>query len=386
MRVLIAFDKFKDALAADEACTLAAGVLGELHGNWQIECCPLTDGGEGLCAILTRALGGQLESHVVTGPRGEPVHAPLGWVRWRDVPPTARELLALPRPLAPDDKIALVEMASASGLALLPPAQRDPWQTTSRGTGDLLQIALSAGARAILVGVGGSATNDLGLGALEPFGVRLVTRDGANLGSTVPAHWRDVVRIVSRPGPHPVPIRIACDVTNPLLGPHGCTAVYGPQKGLAPGEVAKMEAQAARIAQLLCEATATPAAAQSVPGAGAAGGIAFGLGAALGARLLGGFALVDAWLGLEEKLRAADLVITGEGAFDATSLTGKGCGALALRAATLGKRVHVFAGRVAVKEASGLQMHAITPASMPLAEALPRASVFLSHALKAAFA
>ncbi len=386
MRALIAFDKFKDALTAADACALTARAVSERHPDWQIECCPLTDGGEGFCSILTHAIGGRLEAQTVSGPRGECVTAPIGWARWRDLPAEARALLALPHSLAADDTIAIIEMAAASGLALLSPAQRDPWRTTSRGTGELLQIAAAAGARAIVLGVGGSATNDLGLGALEPFGVRLMARDGADLGSTVPGHWRDTVRIVSRPGLHSVPIRIACDVTNPLLGPTGCTAVYAPQKGLAPADLAEMEKQAARMAVLLCEATGSPPTITESPGAGAAGGIAFGLGAALGARLLSGFALVDAWLGLDEKLRRADLVITGEGTFDASSLSGKGCGALALRGAALGKRVHVFAGRVNVGAPTGLQLHALTPAAMPLAEALPQASVFLSRALAATFA
>ena len=172
---------------------------------------------------------------------------------------------------------------------------------------------------------------------------------------------------------------IACDVTNPLLGPRGATATFGPQKGLALGDVPKLEAQLARMAALLCDACGQPFSLTETPGTGATGGFPFGLMVGVGAKIVPGFDLVSAWLDLPARLAAADLVITGEGRFDATSLGGKGPGALVAEAKRLGKAVHVFAGSLGLPEADGL--HAISPAGLPLAEALPRTAEFLATAV-----
>jgi glycerate kinase len=164
-----------------------------------------------------------------------------------------------------------------------------------------------------LLGVGGSATNDLGLGALSALGYAFGTAEGRPLAPPIPASWAQLARItggVTRPIP---PIRIACDVANPLLGPRGATAVFGPQKGLRPADFERLEAECARVAMLLCQHTGQSPELMAFPGAGAAGGIAFGLMAGTGARLLPGSSLVSTWLDLERRLAAADLVITGEG-------------------------------------------------------------------------
>jgi glycerate kinase len=389
VRVLVAFDKFKDSLSAREACETAAHALAAQHRDWSLDLCPLADGGEGFCEILTQAAGGHTVVTTVTGPRGEPVQAPIGFVSLAKIPPAARTLLrldALPSPASLSDRIAIVEMAAASGLALLEPEARDPWRTTSFGTGELIETAAQMGAGAVLLGVGGSATHDLGLGALGALGLTFLDAQEAAIDPPVPAHWRAIQRLEGRVSVPP--LRIACDVTNPLLGPRGAAAVYGPQKGLRPGDLARLDHESARLAMLLCAHCGQADALMETPGAGAAGGIAFGLLAAAGAQLVSGFELVSAWLDLEARLAAADLVITGEGRFDDSSLQGKGPGAVVARALALGKRVQVFAGRVELKAAppAGLALRAITPPEAPLALALHAARGNLATAVRSAFA
>ena len=181
------------------------------------------------------------------------------------------------------------------------------------------------------------------------------------------------------------PLRIACDVANPLLGPNGAAAIYGPQKGLRPADLRRLDNEAARLALLLCTHSAKPDALMDVPGAGAAGGISFGLMAAASAQLISGFDLVSAWLDLDSRLAAADLVLTGEGRFDASSLSGKGPGALAARAAALGKPVHVFAGAITAAPVPGLALHAITPPGTPLPAALRAAATNLTATVDRTF-
>ncbi len=182
------------------------------------------------------------------------------------------------------------------------------------------------------------------------------------------------------------PLLIACDVENPLLGPTGALAVYGPQKGLRPEDYPTLEAEGGRLGALMCRHFGQDASLMHQPGAGAAGGIAFGLQVAAGARLIPGIELMDAWLDLGRRIGEADMVITGEGRFDSTSLTGKGPGAVARRALALGKEVHVFAGQVHLPaEVPGLRTHVITPPDVPLATALAQTEAFLTAATAAAW-
>jgi glycerate kinase len=382
MRALIAFDKFKDALSAPEACERAAAALRAVRPSWQLDLCPFTDGGEGFARILTTVAGGERRVVRVTGPRGAPVEAGFGLVEGTRIPEAARALLELPA----GRRLAVIEMAEASGLALLPPAERDPWQTTTYGTGELLQHAVEAGAEAILLGVGGSATHDLALGALAALGWRFLDASGQAVARPTPAQWTKIVRIDGGPGAALPPIRIACDVTNPLLGPHGAAAVYSPQKGLREADRPALEAESARLAALLCAHSGRPASLVDASGAGAAGGCAFGLMAATGARLLPGSAFVAAWLDLARRLADADLVLTGEGRFDESSLAGKGPGAIAAQALALGKTVHVFAGAVAtLPPRAELHTHALSPAGLPLAQALQETGWRLQRAVGNAF-
>lgn len=393
MRALLAFDKFKDALSAPQACALAAGSLRARQPDWTLDLCPLTDGGEGFCEILTQALGGTFEAHTVTGPRGEPVVARLGFVPLALIPATARRLLDLPdsqlsalnSQLPRDAHVAVVEMAAASGLALLAPEARDPWLTSTTGTGELIRLAARPGVAAILLGLGGSATSDLGLGALAALGLNFVSAAGELIDPPSPSRWPEIARLDGRLPADLPPLRIACDVANPLLGPNGAAAIYGPQKGLRPADLRRLDNEAARLALLLCTHSAKPDALMDVPGAGAAGGISFGLMAAASAQLISGFDLVSAWLDLDSRLAAADLVLTGEGRFDASSLSGKGPGALAARAAALGKPVHVFAGAITAAPVPGLALHAITPPGTPLPAALRAAATNLTATVDRTF-
>jgi glycerate kinase len=378
MRALLAFDKFKDALPARQACEVAAATLRDRHPAWTLDLCPLTDGGEGFAETLAGAVGGRLELVEVSGPRGRRLPAPVGYLDCARIPPAARALL----PGTPGEgRAAVIGLASASGIELLARDQRDPWKTTTVGTGELIAQAVAKKAAFVLLGVGGSATNDLGLGALAALGFRFLARNGTPVAVPAPDQWERIARIEPPPTKLP-PLFIACDVTNPLLGPRGATAIFGPQKGLLAADLPRLEAEMARLAALLAAACGKPASLAETPGAGATGGLPFGLMVGAGAKLVPGFELVSAWLDLPARLAAADLVITGEGRFDATSLGGKGPGSLVREARQRGKPAHVFAGSVDLPAGSDVAAHAITPAGMPLAEALPRPAEFLAAAVR----
>lgn len=371
MLVLVAPDKFKDSLTASQACAAISAGLRAAHPDWTLDLCPLTDGGEGFASILTEAAGGEWRDVTVTGPRGIPVVAGFGLVATHRLPAAVGERLG---ELPAGGTLAVIEMAAASGLALLGYPERDVWSTDTRGVGELIAAATRAGAHGIVLGVGGSATNDLGLGALVALGAQPLTALGQPVMGCAPVDWREISRVELGGLLQTPPIWIACDVTNPLLGPDGAAAVYGPQKGLCAEDVHRLDAEAARMAALLEGGDRSLA---EVPGAGAAGGIAFGLMATLHARLVPGFDLVSEWLALENRVDAADLVITGEGRFDASSLSGKGAGSLVRMARARGKPVRVFAGSVDADEGPGFTLHEVSPRDLPLSESIANAPDFL---------
>lgn len=379
MRVLIAFDKFKDALPARRACEVAAETLRTLHPDWQLDLCPLTDGGEGFAEALTLATEGRLELVEVSGPRGRRLPAPVGFLAVDRIPAAARAMLPAEKRTG---KVAVVGLASASGIELLCGDERDPWHTTTFGTGELVARAIEKNADFVLLGVGGSATNDLGLGALAALGFRFFAANGTPVAVPTPEQWERITRI-ERPAVEFPPIYIACDVTNPLLGPRGATATFGPQKGLRPSDFERLESAMARLASLLAETCGQPGSLVEHPGAGATGGLPFGFMVGTGARVVPGFELVSAWLDLPTRLAAADLVLTGEGRFDATSLGGKGPGSLVREARQRGKTAHVFAGSLGLP--ADATLHAVTPPGLPLAEALPRTPELLAAAIRRTF-
>ena len=362
MRALVAFDKFKDALTARAACDTAVTALRLRHPDWQLDLCPLTDGGEGFCETLCHNSGERIEPIKVHGPVGDSIVALVVFVSSQFLTIAAQHRINR----AGHGTIAVAGLASASGIELLPRNQRDPWHTSTFGTGELLQYAAHEKAGLILLGVGGSATNDLGLGALAALGFKFLDAQGKSIPVPMPATW-DRIQLIDASGAIALPpLFIACDVTNPLLGPTGATATFGPQKGLTPADLPRLEAQATRMAALLGDACHQPLSLAATPGAGAAGGIAFGLMVAAGAKLVPGFDLVSDWLDLPARIAQADLIITGEGRFDATSLGGKGPGSLVREAQRLGKPAHVFSGSHELPDkttanTNGIKTHAITP-------------------------
>lgn len=341
MHILAAFDKFKDSMSAAEACKAAALGIVAAHPQQptSVTLAPLTDGGEGFSLILTQVAGGHLEYHNVSGPLGEEIEAPLGWVDCENLPPAVESFIPLR-----DGRLAIIEMAAVAGLEQVPREERHPANCTSYGIGELIRIAVAQEATAILIGIGGSATSDLGLGALEALGLKFIARNGTELELLTPQQWPFLEAISGELELELPQIYIACDVDNPLLGARGAAATYGPQKGLQPDEIEPFDAEACRIARLLCNHLDRPIALCEVPGSGAAGGIGFGLKVACHAAFIPGFALVTAWLDLKQRIAEADLILTGEGEFDQSSLAGKGPFALIEEAHKTQTQALLFAG------------------------------------------
>ncbi|MCL2916897.1 glycerate kinase [Shewanella litorisediminis] len=303
LNILIAPDAFKESLsAAQVADTVRLGLSAQL-GDAKIVQRPLADGGEGTCEILTQALGGELRQFRVTGPDGEPVTAILGWV--------------------PARRTAIIEMAQASGLMLIPPERRNPLSTSTYGFGELIKEALALGARQLILTLGGSATNDggagmlaaLGLSMLDSRGQRLTPRGGNLADIEVLCNDSLDTRLQD------CQIQVACDVENPLLGPTGAVAVFAPQKGADAKALIQLEAGLSHWANLVEQLTGN--AFRQAPGAGAAGGTGFAAMALLRAQMTPGAQLVASTLGLEQAVMAADVVITGEGCLDGQTLNGK---------------------------------------------------------------
>jgi glycerate kinase len=381
MRVLLAFDKFKDAIQAEAACRLAGEALGQRYRDIVLDLCPLTDGGEGFAGILTRSLHGELFRQNVSGPLGRSVEGEFGLIPFHRLAPEVRRLLGMAD--RQEGILAAVDMASASGLVRIPAKERNPWKTTSRGTGELCLAAAQRGADLLLLGIGGSGTSDLGLGCLQALGLRARDGEGREMSNLCPEHWKNVSVLEGAVLPDFPPIRVACDVTNPLLGPRGMVRVYGPQKGLPAEDLAAFEKEAKFMAGKLLEKTGKPKELMETPGAGAAGGIGFGLMAWAGAHMVPGAELVLGWLDLPARIRAADVILTGEGRFDRSSLEGKGPSAVINLALAAGKEVHAFIGSVEknLPLPTGLGLHEITPAGMPLSEALARSGDLLARAV-----
>lgn len=373
MNVLIAFDKFKDSLNAHEACEIAAKEIAALHPEWNLDTAPLSDGGDGFCKILTESRQGRLFKETVHGPRFEKVEALFGTVKLERLEPDLRKWLKVP----PEGEISIIEMAQSSGLHHLAQEERDLWRTSTLGAGELIARAIELKSKAILIGVGGSATHDLGLGTLEALGLQFISTKDKPINHLTPLGWDEVAHMGGSIPTNLPPIRIACDVKNSLLGPDGAAAIYGPQKGMKPEDWSKIEKHSEHMAKMLCQYTETDESVIHEEGSGAAGGIAFGLRTALGAELVAGFDLVLQWLQLEKKLAKADLIITGEGRFDRSSLQGKGPGTLIEKAIIDNKKILIFAGLLSddlnthLPQSFGKEnLIQITPDNCPLEQAL----------------
>ncbi|POA17606.1 glycerate kinase [Pseudomonas sp. FW300-N1A1] len=324
MKIVIAPDSFKDSLSAIGVADAIARGLADVWPDAQLVKCPMADGGEGTVEAILAACAGELRSTRVQGPLGEPVEAHWGWL--------------------PESHTAIIEMAEASGLQLVPLEQRDACISSTFGTGELIRAALDAGARRIILAIGGSATNDGGTGAIQALGVRLLDARGQTLprGGLV---LKDLARIeLDGMDPRLAEVRfeIAADVNNPLCGPQGASAIFGPQKGASPQQVLLLDQALGHFADHCAQVLGKDL--RDEPGSGAAGGLGFAAKAFLQAQFRPGVEVVAELVGLAQAMRGADLVITGEGRFDAQTLRGKTPFGVAQIARQQGVPVIVIAG------------------------------------------
>lgn len=338
MRVLVVIDSLKGSLTSREAAEAVCGGVLRACPTADVSWLPVADGGEGTVEALVTGLDGRFLETTVTGPLGEPVRAEYGWL--------------------PHQRLAVFEMAQAAGLPLVPAECRNPMHTTSRGVGEMLLDALDRGFRRFLIGIGGSATNDCGIGMLEALGCRFFDAGGAETGG----FGRDVGQIarVDASGLDPrlreCEIQVACDVNNPLCGPLGASMVYGPQKGAGPELAAQMDRDHARFAGVVQRSVA--GADPDSPGAGAAGGLGFALQAFLHAQMRPGIDLVLDAVGFRQAVCGADVVFTGEGRLDSQTAMGKVPVGVASAARQSGALVVALAGCV-TKDAGACNAHGI---------------------------
>jgi len=354
------------ALQAAEA--MARGVAAALPGA-SIDRVPMADGGEGTVDALVAATGGSYRELRVTGPLGEPVLARFG-------------LLA-------DGLTAAVEMAAASGLVLVPAERRNPLIATTRGTGELLLAAIAAGARRVIIGIGGSATNDGGAGLGQSLGFRLLDDQGRDLepGGGSLGRLARIDPTGRRPELGGVEIAVACDVTNPLCGPDGASTVYGPQKGASLEMVEQLDRNLAHFADIVARDLGV--ATKDRPGSGAAGGLGGGLVAFAAGKIEPGVDLVIKAVKLEERLTNADLCLTGEGAIDGQSAFGKTAVGVARLARSLHRPTLALAGRIdpgaeAVLDEGIDAYFSICRGPMHLDEAIAQAPLLLERATEQA--
>lgn len=352
MKIILAPQALKGSLDAEAVGqAMAEGVRTALP-DAEIAIIPVADGGEGTVRALVAATDGQLLHIRVTGPLGEPIEAEWG--------------LLGTGTMVSGEKTAVIEMAAAAGLPLVPQARRNPLVTTTRGVGELLRAALDAGCTRILIGIGGSATNDGGAGMAQALGARLLDADEHELppgGAALARLARiDVSGMDARLAQ--TAVRVASDVTNPLTGPEGASAVYGPQKGATPEMVAELDAALAHYAAILMRDLGADVA--NIPGVGAAGGLGAGLLAFARSELVPGARLVFEALRFDERISGADLIFTAEGRLDAQTAYGKAVGAVAVAGQRQGIPVVAVAGAVAMDDAA-LRALGLS-AALPLAD------------------
>ncbi len=377
MKVVIAPDSFKECLSALEvAQALAAGVLAA-DGLAMIDLCPMADGGEGTVEAMVAATAGEVRSAAVTAPMGGAVQASFGLLGAEAGAPAALT--------------AVIEMAAASGLALVEPALRNPLLATTYGTGELVLAALEAGAAEVLIGIGGSATVDGGCGCAQAIGVRFFDSFGECCQPGLGGGGLVNIRRVDMSGRDPriagTRIRVACDVTNPLTGPDGAAAVYGPQKGASPAMVSVLEYGLANLAEVIRRDLGLDV--EQLAGAGAAGGLGAGLVAFAGGKLQRGVEIVAGAVGLARRFEGADLCITGEGRLDRQSLSGKTAVGVAHLAAAAKVPVVCISGQAASGVDCGglfLDVRPLVAGEVTQAEAMARAKELLTARAREAVA
>ena len=390
MKVAIAIDSFKGSLSSVAAGNAAAEGVRRVFPDAECRVRPLADGGEGTVDALVAGLGGELRRVTVTGPAGKPVTAKYG--------------------LLPDG-VAVMEMAEAAGITLVSGEEKDPRYTTTYGVGEMILDAVKSGAKKFVIGIGGSATNDGGAGMLQALGFRLLDADGHD----IPRGGAGLAKLQKIEPPSTLNFKlstlnfdVACDVKNPLCGPNGASAVFGPQKGATPEMVKELDSALAHFAEIVAEgvggrcrcrkdvdnsilhlsSTPTP----DTPGAGAAGGLGFAFKAFLNAELVPGVDLILNETHLEDFIRDADIVITGEGRLDGQTVMGKAPIGVARLAKKHGKRVLAFSGilgdGVEAVNAAGIDAYfPILRRIVPLEEALnvTNAAANLSATVEQAF-
>ncbi len=338
MKVVVAIDSLKGSLSSLEAGeAIKSGVLKAMP---DAEVCvrPLADGGEGTVEALALGMGGELKTVEVTGPLGEKVNCLYG--------------------ILEESKTAILEMSGAAGITLVADEERNPLHTTTYGVGEVIKDAIANGCRHFIVGIGGSATNDGGIGMLQALGYGMLDKDG----NQVPFGAKGIKEIVTITDDQVIPelkecsFRIACDVTNPLCGERGCSAVYGPQKGATPEMVKEMDAWLSDYAKLV--AAKYEKADAEYPGTGAAGGMGFAFLAYTNAVLESGIKIILEETKLEDYVKDADIVITGEGRLDGQTAFGKAPIGVAKIAKKFDKTVLAFAGAV-TKDAVVCNEHGI---------------------------
>ncbi len=323
MKLVIAPDSFKESLSASAVAEAIATGWARVYPDAELLLCPMADGGEGTVDAVLAVTAGERRECQVQGPLGAPVTAHWGWLPGQQ---------------------AMVEMASASGLHLVAPQQRDVLRASSHGTGELIRAALDAGARRLVLGLGGSATNDGGAGLLQALGVRFLGADGNELPSGGAALQQlqhiDLTGLDTRLAR--LEVMVAADVDNPLCGPQGASAIFGPQKGASEQQVAQLDQALAHFADVMSATLGEDV--RHCPGVGAAGGLGFAAKAVLKAQFRPGVELVAELCGLADMLQGADLVITGEGRLDGQSLHGKTPVGVARLARSAGVPVIALAG------------------------------------------
>jgi glycerate kinase len=367
MKIVLAPDKFKGSLTAREACAAMERGVRRVWPDAEVVSIPLADGGEGTVDALVVATGGRFVEVAVMGPLGEPVEARFG--------------------ILGNERTAVIEMAQASGLWLLPPEQRNPLKTTSYGTGELIKTAVGQGCRRLIVGIGGSATTDCGSGMAQALGMRFLRADGSIIKDHMTGELMGRVRSVDLsnilPELNDCSITVACDVTNPLLGPNGAVMVYSAQKGAAADQLEQLERNMENIIGVMESATGRKV--RNLPGAGAAGGLGAGLMTLFRAMQMPGIEVVLEAVAFRERIRGAALVFTGEGRVDAQTACGKTVGGV-LRAACMGNTpVIVLAGSVedgaeSLYREGAVSMFSICTRPMTLSEAMSQAAKLLETA------
>jgi glycerate kinase len=366
MRVICAPDSFKESLSAEAAARAMASGIAAVAPDVEVDCCPIGDGGEGTAAALVTAAGGQWFKETVMGPLGEPVCA--DWA------------------LVAQDQLAVLEMAAAAGLALVPAELRDPEKTTSYGVGQLIKAACASGAKRLIVCVGGSATNDGGCGMAQALGIRFLSATGAVIDQPITGGMlATIARIDSRQRCRELDdmtIIVASDVTNPLTGPLGAARVFGPQKGASPAQTDRLDAGLEHLGRLIRDDLGMNVA--NLPGAGAAGGLAAGLLAFAAAQMASGIELVLEAVDFSQRVAVADLCLTGEGRLDSQSLAGKACIGVARAAASYGVPTVALVGALgpgtAASLGNGLIEAVVIGPDLAPAESMRRAAELIAAA------